>query len=67
MARPIPPAPEVSARIRALVNETSIASVARQLDLAEATVARLAGGLNVTRGTNLLAAERLLGLDKGAA
>lgn len=67
MARPIPPDPNVSARVRALVTKTSIAAVARQLGLAQATVARLAGGLNVTAGTDLLAAARLGRLERGAA
>ncbi|MDQ2645068.1 MAG: hypothetical protein M3020_14725 [Myxococcota bacterium] len=59
MARPIPPNPDIAARVRALVAETSLAEAGRRLRLADATVARLAGGLPVTEGTALVAAQRL--------
>jgi hypothetical protein len=59
MARPVPPPTEVSERVRTLVDQTSIAEAARRLNMAEATVARLAGGLKVTPGTTLLAQQRL--------
>jgi len=67
MAEPVLANPTLSARIRALVNETSIAATARKLGLAEATVARLAGGLKVTQGTELLAQQRLGRLEQGTA
>jgi hypothetical protein len=67
MAETILANPALSARVRDLVNRTSLAAAARTLDLAEATVARLAGGLKVTQGTELLATARLSELDRGAA
>lgn len=59
MARPVRPDPEIIARIRALVDTTSISEAGRRLRLADATVARLAGGLPVSEGTILVAAQRL--------
>jgi hypothetical protein len=59
MAQPIPADPVLAARVRQLADLDSIAGAARKLGLAEATVARLAGGLRVTQGTALLATERL--------
>lgn len=67
MAEAVATDPKLSARVRALVNETSLSAVARRLDLAEATVARLAGGLKVSPGTELLASARLSELERGAA
>jgi hypothetical protein len=59
MARPVSPNPDLVARVRGLVERTSIAEAARRLKLADATVARLAGGLPVAEGTELVAARRL--------
>jgi hypothetical protein len=67
MAEAVSTDPNLSARVRALVNRSSIAAVARKLRLAEATVARLAGGLKVTAGTELLATQRIGQLERGAA
>lgn len=66
MARPVPPSPKTTKRVRDLVDRTSIAEAARLLDLAEATVARLAGGLKVTPGTNAYAEQRLAALEEAA-
>lgn len=59
MARPVRPDPEIRKLVRALVERTSISEAGRQLRMADATIARLAGGLPVTEGTALLAAQRL--------
>jgi hypothetical protein len=59
MAAPVRPDPDLTARVRALVDSTSISEVGRRLHLADATVARLAGGLPVSEGTVLVAAQRL--------
>jgi len=64
MAHTLPPDPVLAARVREMVDRQTIAGAARRLDLAEATVARLAGGMRVTQGTLLLAAERLRMLDE---
>ncbi len=57
--RPIEPDTELVERVRSIVARTSIAAAARQLGFAEATVARIAGGLRVTPGTALLAQRKL--------
>ena len=62
MARPVRPDPEIRNLVCALVERTSISEAGRQLRMADATIARLAGGLPVTEGTALLAAQRLRGL-----
>lgn len=67
MARPQKPPQELVNSVRALVDRTSISEVGRQLRLAEATIARLAGGLPVTEGTALVAAQRLLEVQDEAA
>ena len=67
MASPVHPPTELSERIRALVESSSIAGASRQLRMAEATVARLAGGLRVTEGTAVIAAQRLAEIEKTAA
>lgn len=67
MAKPVRPDPVISARVRALVDSTSMHKAAQRLGLAEATVARIIGGLPVTRGTELVARERLDGPNPEAA
>lgn len=64
MAKPVRPDPEVSAQVRALVENTSMAEASRRLDLAEATIARLIAGLPVMPGSDLVARAQLA---KGAA
>ncbi len=49
----------VRTAIRTMIRTTSVAQAARDLGLAEATVGKLAGGLDVTQGI-LLVAERAL-------
>lgn len=60
-----PPNPVLAARVRALVERTSISEVGRRLRMADATVARIAGGLPVTEGTAAVAAARL-GAEEGS-
>lgn len=67
MASPVHPPAELSERVRALVEGSSIAGASRQLRLAEATVARLAGGLRVSEGTAAIAAMRMAEIGKSAA
>lgn len=67
MAKPVRPDPVVSARVRALVDGTSMAEASKRLDLAEATVARLIAGLPVTPGTELVAKAKLEELARAAA
>jgi hypothetical protein len=67
MARPIYPDREVIERVRALVEQSSLAGASRQLRMAEATVARLAGGLKVTEGTAAVAVQRLSKIPRAAA
>jgi hypothetical protein len=50
-------------QVRALVDSEGLAQTCKKLDLANATVARLAGGLPVSPGMVLLAQERLRGLE----
>lgn len=59
MASPVRPSAEIIARVRALVDTTSLSEAGRRLRLADATVARLAGGLPVSEGTILVVASRL--------
>ena len=67
MSRPIRAPQDLIDRVRSLVDATSISEAGRQLRLAEATVARLAGGLPVTEGTAVIAAQRLADAEKKAA
>lgn len=66
MAKLQHPDPEISVRVRSLIEGSSMAEAARRLDLAEATVARLAAGLRVTPGTALLAKAKLDKLAEAA-
>ena len=59
MAKPVRPNPELINRVRVLVAETSVPKASRLLRLAEATVARVAGGLPVSEGTVALISQRL--------
>jgi hypothetical protein len=59
MARPVKPDPELVARVRQLVEATSISEAGRRLRMADATIARIAGGLPVTEGTAAVIAIRL--------
>jgi hypothetical protein len=59
MARPVKPDPELVARVRELVEQTSISEAGRRLRMADATIARIAGGLPVTEGTAAVIAQRL--------
>lgn len=59
MAKPVYPDPRTVEFVRAFVDRSSIAGVARALRLAEATVARLAGGLPVHEGTVLVVRQRI--------
>lgn len=58
--RPLPP--DVRAAVACLVRERSVCAVARTLGLPQATVCRLAGGLDVRPGTLALARDRLAAL-----
>jgi hypothetical protein len=51
--------PEVTSRIRTMVDRDGVRPVGRKLRLADATVARLAAGLPVTEGVAALATQRL--------
>jgi len=68
-ARTTPIDSKVITAVRALIDEGTVCGAARQLDLAEATVARLAAGIPCTRGTSALVSARLidLGLLNGEA
>ncbi len=63
MAAAVRPSKELTKRIRTLVERTSVPETGRRLKLADATVARLAGGLPVTEGTALMATMRLAELS----
>jgi len=67
MAKPVRPVPEIVARVRALVERTSLSVAGRRLRIADATVARLAGGLPVTEGTAMIVAQRLPAAEEPAA
>jgi hypothetical protein len=67
MGQLVRPDPDISAKARLLIEQTSMAKAARQLNLSEATVARLVGGLMVTPGTALLAKAALEKLATEAA
>lgn len=59
MPKAFSPDPAIVQRVRLLVEKTSISEVGRRLHMADATVARLAGGLPVSEGTVLVAEKRL--------
>jgi hypothetical protein len=59
MSRPVRPSEEIIARIRALVDTTSVSEAGRRLRLSDATIARLVAGLPVAEGTLVLAEQRL--------
>ena len=67
MPKPTKPNPEIIARVRVLVDTLGIPEVGRRLRLADATIARLAGGLNVAEGTILLVEQRLDAAESGDA
>jgi hypothetical protein len=64
MPAPVPANPQLVEKIQRLVASTSISRIARRLRLADATVARLAGGLPVAEGTALIATLRLAELGE---
>lgn len=59
MARPVPPPERTRERIRSLTLRVGVSRAAQLLDLAEATTARLAGGLPVNPATAAHADRRL--------
>jgi hypothetical protein len=64
--KPRHPEPQISAGVRLLVDELGLVRAARKLGFAEATTARLAGGLTVSAGTEALAEKRLRELKEAA-
>lgn len=51
MKRHRPPSPHISSRVLALIKQSSLRRVSRQLDLSEVTTASLAAGLNCSAET----------------
>jgi hypothetical protein len=54
--------PEMSAAVRGLIDANTVRGASRQLQIAEATVARIAAGIPCTRGTSALVSARLIDL-----
>ncbi len=54
-----PVSPQVKAAVQSLIQRRGVRKTCRELDLAEATVARLAAGIPCSRGTAALVNARL--------
>lgn len=65
MASPVVADPETCAFIRSIVERRGVAPVARLLNMAQGTTARIAGGLPVQPGTAELARQRVERLRRG--
>ncbi len=57
----------LAARVKALVDREGVSAAARTLGVSREAVARLAGGLDVRRGTVALAEKSLATLDAAKA
>jgi len=64
--KPKSPAPQIRDGVRKIVDQIGLVHAARKLGLAEATTARLAGGLTVSAGTEALAEKRLREIGEAA-
>jgi len=55
--------PAIVKAVRSLIDSTTVHGASRSLGISEATVARIAAGIPVTRGTDALVRARLIQLN----